>query len=53
MPTPSEKDTLNLLPGTPVVELTRTIYAGDRPVDVTAFLFDAGWHRFVYDVPMD
>ncbi len=53
MPTPAEKETLNLLPGTPVVELLRTIYAGDRPVEVTAFLFDAGWHRFVYDVPMD
>lgn len=53
MPTPGEKNTLSLLPGTPVVELTRVIHAGDRPVEVTRFLFDAGWHRFVYDVPVD
>ncbi len=53
MPTPGETKTLALLPGTPVVELTRTIYAGDRPVEVTLWLFDAGWHRFIYDVPVD
>lgn len=53
MPTPAEKETLALLPGTPVVDLARTIYAGDRPVEVTKFLFDGSWHRFVYDVPMD
>lgn len=53
MPTPAETETLALLPGTPVVDLTRTIYAGDTPVEVTAWLFDAGWHRFIYDVPVD
>lgn len=53
MPTPAEKETLALLPGTPVVELIRTIYAGDRPAEVTIWLFDAGWHRFIYDVPVD
>ncbi|MGW4412945.1 GntR family transcriptional regulator [Nonomuraea sp. NPDC004702] len=53
MPTPAEKEVLSLLPGTPVVELTRTIYTDERPVEVTRFLFDAGWHRFIYTVPMD
>ncbi|GAA0964369.1 UTRA domain-containing protein [Acrocarpospora macrocephala] len=53
MPTPQETETLNLLPGTPVVELSRTIYAGEHAVEATSFLFDAGWHRFTYDVPMD
>lgn len=53
MPTPAEREALALLPGTPVVELVRTIYAGDRPVEVTQWLFDAGWHRFIYDVPVD
>ena len=53
MPDQAEKQTLALLPGTPLVELTRTIYAGDQPVEVTRFLFDGSWHRFVYDVPMD
>lgn len=53
MPTPAEVAMLALLPGTPVIELTRTIYAADQPVEVTQFLFDAGWHRLVYDVPVD
>jgi len=53
MPTQAEKEILALLPGTPVVELTRIIHAGDRPVEVTKFLFDGSWHRFVYNVPMD
>lgn len=53
MPTSAEVETLALLPGTPVVDLTRTIYAGERPVEVSRFLFDGSWHRFIYDVPMD
>jgi len=53
MPTPAEREHLSVLPGTPVVELTRTIYADEQPVEVTRFLFDAGWHRFIYDVPID
>lgn len=53
MPTQGEKETLTLLPGTPVVELIRTIYAGERPAEVSRFVFDAGWHRLIYDVPMD
>ncbi|WP_157253252.1 GntR family transcriptional regulator [Nonomuraea typhae] len=53
MPTPSEAETLTLPPGTPVVELTRTIYADERPVEVTKFLFDGSRHIFTYDVPMD
>ncbi|MEV7008699.1 GntR family transcriptional regulator [Streptosporangium sp. NPDC051022] len=53
MPNPDETETLRLPPGTPVVELTRTIHAGDRPVEVTVWLFDASRHRFVYEVPVD
>lgn len=53
MPTPTEKEALALLPGTPVVALARTIYAGGHPVEVTKFLFDGSWHRFAYDVPVD
>ncbi len=53
MPTPAEWETLALLPGTPVVELLRTFYAGDRPVEVTRWTFDAARHWFVYDVPVD
>ncbi|WP_312923564.1 UTRA domain-containing protein [Thermocatellispora tengchongensis] len=53
MPTPAETELLHLPPGTPVVELTRVIHAGERPVEVTLWLFDASRHRFVYEVPID
>lgn len=53
MPTPAERAAFGLLLGTPVVTLTRTIYAGERPVEVTMWLFDADRHQFVYDVPVD
>ncbi|MER7205549.1 GntR family transcriptional regulator [Streptosporangium sp. NPDC000239] len=53
MPAPVEAETLELPPGTPVVELVRTIHADDRPVEVTVWMFDASRHRFVYDVPVD
>jgi GntR family transcriptional regulator len=54
MPTPQETVALRLVPGTPVVELVRTIYdTAERPVEVTFFLFAADRHSFTYVVPMD
>lgn len=53
MPTPTEARTLRLPPGTPVVDLTRTIYAEDKPVEVTRFVFDGSRHLFTYHVPLD
>ena len=53
MPTPAEARTLRLPPGTPVVDLMRTIYAGREPVEVTRFIFDGARHLFTYRVPID
>jgi len=54
MPTPQEVTTLHLVPGTPVVELVRTIYdKQEAPVEVTIFLFAADRHSFTYVVPLD
>ncbi len=54
MPTPREITTLRLIPGTPVVELIRTIYdESQTPVEVTIFVFAADRHSFVYEVPLD
>jgi GntR family transcriptional regulator len=42
MPTPQETITLRLVPGTPVVELVRTIYDdNNNPVEVTVFVIAA------------
>jgi GntR family transcriptional regulator len=54
MPTPQEMLALRLVPGTPVVELIRTIYdKAQKPVEVTVFLFAADRHSFAYVVPLD
>ena len=54
MPTPQETVALRLVPGTPVVELVRTIYDKvQQPIEVTVFLFAADRHSFAYVVPMD
>jgi GntR family transcriptional regulator len=54
MPTPQETIALRLVPGTPVVELVRTIYdKTEKPVEVTIFLFAADRHSFAYVVPID
>jgi GntR family transcriptional regulator len=54
MPTPQEMLALRLVPGTPVVELIRTISdKAQRPVEVTVFLFAADRHSFAYVVPLD
>ena len=53
MPTPAESTALRLPPGTPVVELWRTIPAADGRIilEVTRFLFDGVRYRFAYTVP--
>lgn len=53
MPTPQETTTLHLAPGTPVVDLRRTIYntTGDA-VEVTQFVLAGDRHVFAYTVPM-
>lgn len=54
MPTPHETSQLRLVPGTPVVELIRTIYdTAHSPAEVTVFLFAADRHTFTYVVPLD
>lgn len=54
MPTPQEVMTLRLVPGTPVVELARTISDdASNPVEVTIFVLAADRHSFVYVVPFD
>lgn len=54
MPTAAESSELQLPPGTPVVELWRTICDVDgAPMEVTSWLFDGSRHTFRYDVPMD
>jgi len=53
MPTPDDHLAIHLVPGTPVAELTRTIYAqGDRPVEATVFVYAADRYEFRYRVPM-
>jgi GntR family transcriptional regulator len=53
MPTPDEVLALRLAPGTPVVELIRTIYMADaEPVEVTIFVCAADRFEFTYRVPM-
>lgn len=53
MPTPQEFMDLRLVPGTPVVEMIRTIYTQtDEPVEVSVFVFAADRHEFRYRVPM-
>ncbi len=54
MPTPQEMMVLRLVPGTPVIELIRTIYdKAQKPTEVTLFLFAADRHSFTYIVPLD
>jgi GntR family transcriptional regulator len=54
MPTYQEGITLRLLPGTPVVELIRTIRdKAAKAVEVSVFVFAADRHSFTYIVPMD
>lgn len=48
MPTPKEVATLELNPGTPVVEYTRTGYTPDRAVRVTRTVLPADRNRIVY-----
>lgn len=54
MPTPAEVATLRLHPGTPVVDLVRTIHTeDDQPVEVTVFACAGDRFEFRYRVPID
>jgi GntR family transcriptional regulator len=54
MPTPEETAALHLHPGTPVVDLVRTIHtADDQPVEVTVFACAGDRFEFRYRVPID
>lgn len=54
MPTPDEAAALRLHPGTPVVDLVRTLYTqDDRPVEVTVFACAGDRFEFRYRVPVD
>ncbi|MGH3897204.1 MAG: GntR family transcriptional regulator [Pseudonocardiaceae bacterium] len=54
MPTPHETSQLRLVPGTPVVELIRTLYdKAQKPAEVSVFVFAADRHTFTYVVPVD
>lgn len=53
MPTPDDVMALRLAPGTPIVDLVRTIYTSDDvPVEVTIFFCAADRYKFRYRVPM-
>jgi GntR family transcriptional regulator len=50
MPEPSEVSTLDLAPGTPVIEVIRTAYTSDgQPVEVNEMVADASAYVFRYD----
>jgi transposase len=51
MPTPDETRSLNLASGTPVLDLIRVAYAGDRAVEVLVSVVAADKHVFHYAVP--
>lgn len=54
MPTPAEVAALRLHPGTPVVDLVRTIHTDDdQPVEVTVFACAGDRFEFRYRVPID
>ncbi|MFD9412839.1 GntR family transcriptional regulator [Streptomyces sp. NPDC059989] len=52
MPSAEESEVLDLLPGTPVVEIYRTALTADgRPVEVNHMLLDAGSYVMQYNFP--
>jgi GntR family transcriptional regulator len=53
MPTPDEIRSLHLPSGTPVLDLIRVAYAGDRPVEVLVSVVAADKHVFHYVFPAD
>lgn len=53
MPSPSEVEVLNLLPGTPVLDFIRTMLdQDDRPVEVMLSLIAADSAQMVYEFPI-
>jgi GntR family transcriptional regulator len=53
MPTPEETRSLNLPSGTPVLDLIRVAYAGDRAVEVLISVVAADKHVFHYTFSAD
>lgn len=54
MPTPTEASTLQLLPGTPVITVTRVAYDVDgRPVEMNDMVLAADRYELAYDIPAD
>ena len=53
MPRPSEVDDLELRPGTPVVVITRTCYAGELPVETADLLLAADQYKLEYALAVD
>lgn len=54
MPTPTERRTLALSAGAPIIELWRTFFdRNERPVEVTQFLLAADRNILVYEVPLE
>jgi GntR family transcriptional regulator len=51
-PTPGEMQELRLRPGTPVFEVTRTIYATDRPVVTTRLIIAGDRYVLSYRIPL-
>ena len=53
MPTPEEIRDLDLSPRTPVLDLIRTAFSDDRPVEVLVSVVAADKHLFHYIIPAD
>ena len=54
MPKPEEARTLRLPPGTPVVDLVRTVHdTDDNPLEVAHCVFDGSRHLFAYRIPRE
>jgi GntR family transcriptional regulator len=53
MPRPSEVETLELRPGTPVTAIVRTTWCGDTPVETADILLAADQYELEYSIKMD
>jgi GntR family transcriptional regulator len=53
MPTPDEVRALRLEPGTPVAELHRVSFSGDKPIEVLQGILAGDRYVFCYDMPVN
>ncbi|MEV0619331.1 GntR family transcriptional regulator [Nonomuraea sp. NPDC050404] len=53
MPRPSEKDALQLRPGTPVFVITRTAFAGDIPIETADIILDSDRYELDYPIKIE